>query len=170
MSAQKIMLSTAFTGIQMNHTKTTCRFLPKIFLKFILLFIAAGLISACASVADEKIVRHQIHPWEVDIGYSQVVKHGTVFYFSGVTCGGPTDEAALPMCYQALDDVLQKMHLTREKIIQETIYARDIESLKRQIPFRKKWYGEHFPAATWVQVDRLYDESHRFEIELVVSE
>jgi 2-iminobutanoate/2-iminopropanoate deaminase len=127
-------------------------------------------LSACTQVSTNSIERYQINPWEVDIGYSQIVKHGNLFYFSGVTCGGPTDEAALPMCYQALDDLLQKMQLKRENIIQETIYARDMESLKKQIPVRKKWYGEHFPAATWVQVDRLFDESHRFEIELIVSE
>ncbi len=149
--------------------KAICIFLPNIFLKLILLLVTV-LISACASVSGEKIVRHQINSWEADIGYSQIVKHGNLFYFSGVTCGGPTDAEALPMCYQALDDLLQKMHLKRENIIQETIYARDIEALKQQIPFRKKWYGEHFPAATWIQVNRLYDESHRFEIELIVSE
>ncbi len=128
------------------------------------------LLSGCTQVSTDSIERHQINPWEADIGYSQIVKHGNLFYFSGVTCGGPTDEAALPMCYQALDDLLQKMQLKRENIIQETIYARDMESLKKQIPMRKKWYGEHLPAATWVQVDRLFDESHRFEIELIVSE
>jgi enamine deaminase RidA (YjgF/YER057c/UK114 family) len=128
------------------------------------------LLSACTQVSSSSIERYQLNPWEADIGYSQIVKHGNLFYFSGVTCGGPTDEAALTMCYQALDDLLQKMQLKRENIIQETIYARDIESLKKQIPMRKKWYGEHFPAATWVQVDKLFDESHRFEIELIVSE
>ena len=127
------------------------------------------LLTACAT-NNNPITRHQINPWEPEIGYSQIVKHGNLFYFSGVTCGGKTDEDALPMCYQALDDLLKKMNLTRDKIIQETIYARDIENLKKQIPMRKQWYGEHFPAATWVQVDRLFDESHRFEIELIVSE
>lgn len=128
------------------------------------------VLSGCASLSDKKIERYQINPWEPEIGYSQIVKHGNLFYFSGVTCGGKTDEEALPMCYQALDDLLKKMNLTRDKIIQETIYARDIENLKKQIPFRKAWYGEHHPAATWVQVDRLFDKSHRFEIELIVSE
>lgn len=127
-------------------------------------------LSGCANLVGKKIVRHQLNSWEPEIGYSQIVKQGNLYYFSGVTCGGPTDEAALPMCYQALDEMLKRMNLAREDILKETIYARDIEALKKQIPVRKKWYGEHFPAATWVQVDRLYDESHRFEIELIVSQ
>jgi 2-iminobutanoate/2-iminopropanoate deaminase len=139
-------------------------------MKVFFLLVFCVFLSACINQSSHDIQRHQFNSWEADIGYSQIVKHGNLFYFSGVTCGGPTDESALPMCYQALDEMLQKMKLKRENIIQETIYARDIEALKQQIPFRKKWYGEHFPAATWVQVDRLYDESHRFEIELVVSE
>ena len=141
------------------------------FLQTIICLVSfVGLLSGCAGFSDKKIKRYQINPWEPEIGYSQIVKHGNLFYFSGVTCGGKTDEEALPMCYQALDDLLRNMNLTRDKIIQETIYARDIENLKKQIPMRKKWYGEHFPVATWVQVDRLFDESHRFEIELIVSE
>jgi enamine deaminase RidA (YjgF/YER057c/UK114 family) len=136
-------------------------------MKFFASCLICIFLSACTS---KNIERHQINSWEADIGYSQIVKHGNLFYFSGVTCGGATDADALPMCYQAPDDLLKKMNLTRDKIIQETIYARNIENLKKQIPMRKKWYGEHFPAATWVQVDRLYDESHRFEIELIVSE
>jgi len=139
-------------------------------MKFFNLLIVMFVVVLSACTSHSVIERHQINSWEADIGYSQVVKHGNLFYFSGVTCSGPTDEAALPMCYQALDDLLKKMNLSRENIIQETIYARDIEALKQQIPMRKKWYGEHFPAATWVQVDRLYDESHRFEVELIVSE
>lgn len=150
--------------------KISYKFLQKIIMAPIILLGAVSLLSGCATRSTEKIERHQINPWEADIGYSQIVKHGNLYYFSGVTCGGPTDAEALPMCYQALDDLLKKMNLTRDKIIQETIYARDIENLKKQIPMRKKWYGEHFPAATWVQVDRLYDESHRFEVELIVSE
>lgn len=130
-----------------------------------------GLISLSGcNLFSKTIVRHQLNSWEPEIGYSQIVKHGNLYYFSGVTCGGATDEAALPMCYQAIDEMLKKMHLTRKNIIKETIYARDIEALKKQIPVRKQWYGEHFPAATWVQVDRLYDESHRFEVEMIVAE
>lgn len=136
--------------------------------RIFLVLVVFGLVS-CASQQSTP-VRHQINTWEAEVGYSQIVKHGNLFYFSGVTCGGPSDEAALPMCFQAIDDMLKKMQLERKNIIKETIYARDIEALKKQIPVRKKWYGEYFPAATWVQIDRLYDESHRFEIELIVAE
>jgi 2-iminobutanoate/2-iminopropanoate deaminase len=150
--------------------KPSYKFLQKNIMALICFLITMTLLSGCTNVSNNKIERYQIGSWEADIGYTQIVKHGNLFYFSGVACGGETDEIALKNCYQTIDDLLKKMQLTREKIIQETIYALDIESLKQQIAVRKVWYGEKYPVSSWYQIDRLFDKSHRFEIQLIVSQ
>jgi len=114
------------------------------------------------------VERHTINTWESEIGYSAVVQTGNTYHISGVTCGGPNYENAVTVCYQELEKILSRYQLKPNNIVKENIYALDIEALKQQIPVRKKFYGDgQFPAATWVQVSRLYSPEHLIEIELV---
>jgi 2-iminobutanoate/2-iminopropanoate deaminase len=114
------------------------------------------------------IVRHTINSWEPEIGYSAVVQTGNTFHISGVTCGGPNYQEAVTVCYKELGGILSRYQLTPQNIVKENIYALNIEELQKQIPVRKIFYGNgQFPAATWVQVSRLYSSDHLIEIELV---
>ena len=110
-----------------------------------------------ASCAPTKITRHTMNPWEKDIGYVAVVQAGNTYHISGVTCGGPNYQAAVPECYKELQNILRRLGLTAKNIVKENVYALDIEQFKEQIALRKNFYGTaDYPAATWVQVDRLY--------------
>jgi enamine deaminase RidA (YjgF/YER057c/UK114 family) len=74
----------------------------------------------------------------------------------------------VPECYKELQNVLGKLGLSANNIIKENVYALDIEKFKEQIAERKKFYGNtDYPAATWVQIDRLYSVEHLVEIELI---
>ncbi len=61
-----------------------------------------------------------------------------------------------------------KLNLNTKNIVKENVYALDIEKFKEQVELRKKFYGNaDYPAATWVQIEKLYLPSHLVEIEFV---
>jgi 2-iminobutanoate/2-iminopropanoate deaminase len=126
------------------------------------------VLAGCAQTVPTKITRHTINSWEAEIGYAAVVQSGNTYHISGVTCGGQNYEAAVSICYEELGKILARHQLTSQNVVKENIYALDIEALQQQIPVRKKFYVDNqFPAATWVQVPRLYSPEHLIEIELV---
>ena len=136
--------------------------------KLIIGLFAILLLASCAQHAPTKITRYTINPWESDIGYAAVVQTGDAYHISGVTCGGLNYQEAVTVCYKELGGILARYQLTAQNVVKENIYALDIEALKQQIPVRKKFYGDgQFPAATWVQVSRLYSPEHLIEIELI---
>lgn len=131
--------------------------------------LAMLALIGCAQNTSTKITRYTMNPWEKDIGFAAVVQAGNTYHISGVTCGGVDYQAAVPECYKELQVVLGRLGLTTKNIVKENVYALDIEKFKAQIEERKKFYGNiDYPAATWVQVDRLYLPEHLVEVELVV--
>jgi enamine deaminase RidA (YjgF/YER057c/UK114 family) len=50
--------------------------------------------------------------------------------------------------------------------VKETLHTTDIEEVKKHAAIRKKFYGNDWPAATWVEIKRLYEPSALVEIEL----
>lgn len=137
---------------------------------FVIGLFAALVLASCAQNAPTKITRYTMNPWEKDIGYAEVVQAGNTYYVSGVVCEGPGYQKAVPECYQELQAILDKLHLTSKNIVKENVYARDIEQFKEQIEQRKKFYGNaDYPAATWIQADRFYLPSHLVEIEIILT-
>lgn len=125
-------------------------------------------LTSCTQTTPTNIKRYTINPWETDIGYAAVVQSGNTYHISGVTCGGPNYQEAVSVCYKELGGILARHQLTSQNVVKENIYALDIEALQQQIPVRKKFYiNGQFPAATWVQVSRLYSPEHLIEIELI---
>ncbi len=136
--------------------------------KLIIGLFAMLVLASCAQNAPTKITRYIVNPWEKDIGYAEVVQAGNTYHVSGVTCGGKNYEEAVTVCYKELGGILARYQLTSKNIVKENIYALNIEALQQQIPVRKKFYEDNqFPAATWVQVSRLYSPEHLIEIELI---
>lgn len=140
-------------------------------MRFMWLAILSVLfLQACANQSSNKIKRYTINPWEKEIGYVEVAQVGSSYYISGVACSGENYQAAVSSCYKEIGAILTRLHLTPQHIVKETVYARDIEKFKEQIEQRKQFYGnDNYPAATWVQIDRLYLEDHLVEIELIVQ-
>lgn len=139
-------------------------------MRFILL-IVLGLQCLSVFAADKNILqRHQLGTWEDDIGYSGVVQVNNQLYISGIACEGTTMAVAVKACYDTILPLLKKFSVTTEQIIKETIYTTDIDALIKAIPDRKAFFTKgHYPAATWVQVSRLYDPKHLLEVELIVQ-
>jgi enamine deaminase RidA (YjgF/YER057c/UK114 family) len=105
--------------------------------------------------------------FEGDIGYSRAVRVGRTIYISGHTAKGEGMEQQVQKTYESLGRTLAHFGADFSCVVKENIYTKDLEALKAANPVRKKFYGETFPAATWVQVDRLFVTELLLEVELV---
>lgn len=103
---------------------------------------------------------------EDEIGYTQAVKVGNTIYVSGAVGWGKTEDA-LKLVYDELDKTLKYFHATFENVVKENLYAIALDSVIKYKDVRKLYYKNDFPAATWVQVSRLYNEGLVVEVEIV---
>lgn len=108
----------------------------------------------------------QLGPWEKDIGYVHALRVGNTLYISGSVGSGAMPKA-LEDAFETLRVSLAHYKLSFANVVKETIYTTDIEALKAAKEVRKKFYGNDFPTATWVQVSRLYEPDHVVEVELI---
>jgi 2-iminobutanoate/2-iminopropanoate deaminase len=54
-------------------------------------------------------------------------------------------------------------------VVKENVYATDLDAFISTREIRKEYYGSTLPAATWVQVQRLYRPSFVVETELTAE-
>jgi len=110
-------------------------------------------------------------PWEEQIGYSQAVQAGRTIYISGTVGanekGFPSDmESQMILAYAAIRKTMDHYGANFSNVVREHIYTTDLEELKKCQDARKKIYGDWLPAATWVEVKRLYSAEAKLEIEV----
>ena len=110
---------------------------------------------------------YQEHEWEQPIGYASAVRVGRTLYLSGQTSTAQGMENQVQEIYKGLEKTLAHFGADFTCVVKENIYTKDIEALKAAGALRKKFYGESFPAATWVQVSRLFSPEDLLEVELV---
>ncbi|RPG30226.1 MAG: RidA family protein [Muricauda sp. TMED12] len=99
-------------------------------------------------------------------GYAQVVKVGPTIYVSGV----PTSDLSpvgVAQLYGTLRACLESFGATPQDVVKETLYTTDIEAMKLLNDHRKEFYEGDFPAASWVEVSRLYEPTAKLEVDLV---
>ena len=101
-------------------------------------------------------------------GYAQVVKTGNTLYISGIPTSdlSPKGVAAL---YKALGECLKAFGASSKNVVKETLYTTDIEAMKQCNDARKEFYQGDFPAASWMQVSRLYEANAKLEVDLVAQ-
>lgn len=147
------------------------------------LFIACASIAAVALVAAFAIAQKSAAPafevyhagaWEKPIGYSQAVRSGRTLYVSGTVGadakGQPADlDGQMKNAYAGIQKTLAHYHTDLSHVVMERIYTTDIEALIKSQETRKQFYGESAPAATWVEVKRLYGSADKIEIEVQVA-
>jgi enamine deaminase RidA (YjgF/YER057c/UK114 family) len=136
--------------------------------KFISIFVfilAVGQLSA----QQNAIQKHKWH-WRNDqdtsAGYAQVVKIDNVLYISGTVSTEITPEG-IKRVYSALERSLQQFGATFQNVVKENLYTTDIEAMKKYNEARKVFYKGDFPAATWVQISRLFMPDAKLEVELI---
>jgi enamine deaminase RidA (YjgF/YER057c/UK114 family) len=101
------------------------------------------------------------------IGYANAIQVGNTVYVSGVVARGATVEEQLVGIYAGIKRALEPFGATLQDIVKETAYTTDMEALKAANEKRKAAYAGHSPAATWVQISRLFMESAKLEIEVI---
>ena len=69
--------------------------------------------------------------------------------------------------YQNLERTLQFYGATFQNVVKENLYTTDIEAMKKFNYARKAFYKGDFPAATWVQISRLFMADAKLEVELI---
>lgn len=103
---------------------------------------------------------------EDDYGYRAAVRVGNTLYISGNVGKGAMPDA-IRQAYGNLQKTLAHYGLTFRHVVKETIYTTQLDQLKASRATRREFYGTEFPAATWVQVDRLFSPDYVIEVELI---
>lgn len=132
------------------------------------------LILLCISVngiGQDNDIKKEKFNWgrgtqDTTAGYAQAVKIDNVIYISGTVARNVTPEG-IKQVYEALEKTLQHYGATFQNVVKENLYTTDIEAMKQYNQVRKAFYKGDFPAATWMQVNRLYMHDARLEIELI---
>lgn len=127
-------------------------------------------LCGCAATppAPTKTCYHRNEAVEVDIGYCQALRSGNTLYISGIVGQGEMT-AATRSVYERLQKTLEANGLTFADVVKENVYTTDLESFEKAKATRKEFYGESLPAATWVQVQRLFAPAFVLEVELTAT-
>ncbi|PQA55593.1 RidA family protein [Siphonobacter curvatus] len=139
-------------------------------MKIVLSLFFACMYFSCYSQSHDitKEKWHWGNPSKQDTtaGYAQVLKVDNVLYISGAVTTKITPEG-IRQVYEALEKSLKSYGATFQNVVKENLYTTDLEAMKTYNSVRKAFYKGDFPAATWVQVSRLYMIDAKLEVELV---
>ena len=133
---------------------------------FCLFLLLLAPLPAADSAPPLKIEKFRLGDWEDGIGYRQAVRVGNTLYVSGIAGAGAMPDA-IRSVYGELQTVLGHFGLSFAHVVKENAYTTDLEALKANLAARRAFYGRDFPAATWVQVSRLYEANQVLEVELI---
>ena len=134
----------------------------------LLLFQVAFLSTLCSQ---ENNIKKEKFNWgngtqDTTAGYAQAIRVDNVIYISGTVARDVTPEG-IKRVYENLERTLKHYGATFQHVVKENLYTTDIEAMKRYNDARKVFYKGDFPAATWIQVPRLYMADARLEVELI---
>ena len=128
-------------------------------------------LGTTAMAQTKEIIKEKWH-WDnklkqdTSAGYVQVIKIDNTLYISGAVSTEVTPKG-ITNVYRALERSLKSFGATFQNVVKENLYTTDIEAMKKYNDSRKVFYKNDFPAATWVQVVRLYMPDAKLEVELV---
>jgi enamine deaminase RidA (YjgF/YER057c/UK114 family) len=127
-------------------------------------------LAACEAtpLRQQRSCFHRSESVETEIGYCQAVRSGNRLYISG-TVGQGEMPAAVQSVYERLKQTLEANGLTFRDVVKENVYTTDLDAFKASKEIRKTFYGDSLPAATWVQVQRLFLPSFVLEVELTAE-
>jgi 2-iminobutanoate/2-iminopropanoate deaminase len=117
---------------------------------------------------------------EKAVGFSQAVVSGPYLMLSGLCscdenakCIGKGDMVAqVRNIYTEIANILRDHGLTYAHVVRETVYTTDLDALAAAAPERLKFFTETDvvpPAATWIQVSRLFNPDFLLEVEITAE-
>jgi 2-iminobutanoate/2-iminopropanoate deaminase len=129
----------------------------------------ATLVTGCASMSPPREAGKQCFHLnakaEKEIGFCQAVRVGNTLHVSG-SVGAGDMPGAIHAAYGTLRKTLSAHGLDFRHVVSETVYATDLDAFIRNKDARKEYYKDDFPAATWVQVPRLYLPAFVVEVQV----
>lgn len=138
-----------------------------------LVCLVSPLAASCAGHASQTMAvpapsanRQRAEGVVESIGYAQAIQVGNTIYLSGAVARGATMDEQVAGAYRSIARTLGNLGASLDDVVKETVYTTDMEALKAANPARRAAYGAHIPAATWVQISRLYLEAAKVEIEV----
>jgi enamine deaminase RidA (YjgF/YER057c/UK114 family) len=123
-------------------------------------------LSCCSVIVAQSPVKEK---FEVnnDIGYAEAVKVGNTIYISGSAGWGNMSEA-MRRAYKGIENALKHYNATFENVVKENVYTVALDSVIQHRDIRREFYKNNdYPAATWVEIKRLYNKDLVVEIEVV---
>jgi 2-iminobutanoate/2-iminopropanoate deaminase len=134
------------------------------------LFLGLCLLAALAGFSQQGAIAKKKFHWgrgesDTAAGYAQAVLVDNVLYISG-TVGGGDMAQAVDRVYKGLERTLAHYGADFRHVVKENLYTTDIEGVKAHNSIRKAFYKGDYPAATWVQISRLYMPQATLEVEL----
>ena len=134
------------------------------------LFALSLLCPCCLHAQELKIEKEKYHYGNVAQdtfwGYASVVKTGNVLYLSGVTSAGSFAEQVQKI-YSSIENNLKKYGATFQNVVKENVFTTSMDSMQFYNYVRKPFYKGDYPAATWVQISRLFVADRMLEVEVV---
>jgi 2-iminobutanoate/2-iminopropanoate deaminase len=135
-------------------------------------FIVILLVFFFYSNAQSETISKKKFHWggsssDTTAGYSQAVLVNNVLYISGTVGHGTTMAEQLKSAYEGIQRTLKHYGLSFQNVVKENLYTTDIEAAKQNNHIRKSFYKLDFPAATWVQISRLYMSTALVEVEVI---
>jgi enamine deaminase RidA (YjgF/YER057c/UK114 family) len=92
---------------------------------------------------------------------------GNVLYLSGTVGRGATMAEQLKSAYTTIERTLKNYGAGFQNVVKENLYTTDIDEVKSSNEIRKSFYKGDFPAATWVQISRLFMPQTLVEVEVI---
>ena len=139
---------------------------------------AAALFAPAAAAAQEPAPLEVIMPKDPraladheTYGYAQSVVHGDTVYLSGVVAGifgEESEQEAYERTFGILDRILRRAGSDLSQVIEMTTYHTDLPAqIDPIVAAKKAKMGDHVPAWTAIDVDRLLPDDGLVEIKIV---
>ena len=133
------------------------------------LTVSVVLVAASVLVWAQAPTKEKFHfnkNSEDEYGYAQAVKVGNTIYISGVAGRGPMDQA-ITNVYRGLERTLQHYGATFENVVKENLYTTNMDEMIKYQKIRRDFYKNDYPAASWVQISRLFMPDAVLEVEVI---
>lgn len=131
-------------------------------------FLSIQLFAQTNMITKKNFYDGQFNQQDTSIGYTEALLVDNILYISGAVSKGTISEQ-LKGIYTDLGNILKAYGATFQNVVKETLYTTDIEAVKRNNSVRMAFYKGDFPAATWVQISRLFSTrpDAQIEVELI---
>ena len=130
--------------------------------------ISLQSVGQANQIVKKKYYGGKFNAQDTTAGYAEAVLVDNTLYISG-WIGRGTIAEQLQEIYSNLGNILAAFGATYQNVVKETLFTTDIEGVKNNNSIRKAFYKGDFPAATWVQITRLYSAraDAQIEVELI---